>query len=377
MKKTTRIAAIVICMILMLQIPAFAANGGNASVAGTAAVATALLVEDMYESSVIVRMADRAGASTATGAKGIAFEVICSDIQNIFCNLKAGLKTTLSKNSADAVADLVTTNKKGDVIQLIQCKDGTSKSQVEKVINQVRSGKYADAKLIGTKEFTASFNEKVAKEGLSQFCTDSKVSTKLTSKIADKALGIKPSVAQTFNSIAKPTGITAAIAATVSLAESMYRGDDVYTATGSVVEDTTVSAVSVAIAAVTSAELPAILTAIGASAAIANVAAGIVAFVIPVAGGYALYILADECQFEERVADVLEETVTVLSSVYANIEAKIIDFDIPQRTSGALTIVKDTSAEVKESVLSVGRAACNTAAEVTSNIATSVVSWFK
>ena len=38
---------------------------------------------DAYEESVISRMAGRAGASTVTGAKGIAFEIIYADAQNL------------------------------------------------------------------------------------------------------------------------------------------------------------------------------------------------------------------------------------------------------------------------------------------------------
>lgn len=106
------------------------------------------------------------------GAKGISFEIIYSDIKNVFHNVKDGLKTKLSASSIDDLADLVTTNKSGEVVQHIQCKDGTSPAQIGKAIKQVSSGKYSSAELVGTKEFTAIYNEKAAAQGITQAATD-------------------------------------------------------------------------------------------------------------------------------------------------------------------------------------------------------------
>lgn len=376
MKKIVRIMASVLCATLMIQVPAFASDLGSAGAIGAVGAVSALGVENIYEASVIARMTGRAGASTVNGAKGISFEIIYSDIKNIFCNFKNGFKTKLSSSSIDPVADLVTTNKSGEIIQSIQCKDGTSVTQINKVVEQVSSGKYSSTELVGTKEFTALYNEKAAANGVTQTATNSGVSTKTTSKVANKALGIAPSGAQLLKTTAKNSGIAAAITGCISLAESIYRGDDIYTATGNVVEDASISAVSIAVATVASAELPVILTALGASATVASVGAAAVAFIIPVAGGYALYILADKVHFGEKVADTMESVVASITSTYHNIEAKVISFDIPGKASSAWAIVTNTGEIVKDTVWDFGQSACDTVADTVGNWISDVKSWF-
>lgn len=153
-----------------------------------------------------------------------------------------------------------------------------------------------------------------------------------------------------MNSTLKNSGLAAAITGCISLAESIYRGEDVYTATGKMVEDTSISAVSVALATVTSAELPALLTTIGASAAVANTAAAVVAFIVPVAGGYALYILADKCQFGEKIADALADATDAITNAYHQVEAKVVGCDIPGKAALAWTALSETGANVKDSV---------------------------
>ena len=376
MKKIVRIMACVLCTTLMIQIPAFASDLDSAGAIGTVGTVSAMGVENIYEASVIARMTGRAGASTVKGAKGISFEIIYSDIKNMFSNIKNGFKTKLSASSIDTVADLVTTNKSGEVVQLIQCKDGTSPAQIKNVIEEVSAGKYSSTELVGTKEFAALYNEKAAANGVTQTATNSGVSTKTTSKVANKALGIAPSGTQLLKATAKNSGISAAISGCISLAESVFRGDDVYTAAGNMVEDASISAVSIALATVTSAELPAILTALGASAAVANAGAAVVAFAIPVAGGYALYILADKFHFGEKVADALESMVTSIKSTYHNVEAKVISFDIPEKCSTAWAAVADAGEAVKDAVWDFGESACGTVAETVGNWFSGVRSWF-
>lgn len=316
MKKFTCVILVALCFMFKFQVSAEASSIETAGMVSAAGTATAMGVENLYEASVVARMNGRAGASTVNGAKGISFEIIYSDIKNVLDGFKGGMKTKLSASSIDDLADLVTTNKNGEIVQLIQCKDGTSTTQIDNVIKQVSSGKYASAELVGTKEFAEIYNEKAATKGITQKATNSGISTNTTSKVADKALGIAPAKNSVLKSTVKNSGIFAAMAGCISLAESVYRGDDIYTTTGSLVEDTSISTVSVALATVSSAELPAILTAMGVSAAAANTAAAVVAFIVPVAGGYALYVLADECQFEEKVADTMQDVVSVLSGTY-------------------------------------------------------------
>ena len=340
MKKKARYISIVLALTLCLApITQVSALAYDSSAAGAVAVAGAMGVENIYESTVIARMSGRAGAATANGAKGISFEIIYSDVKNIFHNFKDGLKTNLSASSIDDVADLVTTNKAGDIIQLIQCKDGGSESQFYKMIRQVGSGKYSSAELVCTQELASRFNDKAPSKGISQKATDSGISTKTTTRIANKALGITPSGSELFKSSVKNASVAAAITACISLAESIYRGDDVYATTANLVEDTAISAVSITLATISSAELPALLTALGASAAVANTAAAVVAFLVPVAGGYALYILADKCQFDETLADTLEEVVNAITDTYSKVEAKVVSLDIPAKTASVWEFV--------------------------------------
>lgn len=376
MKKIVRIWASAIVATLMVQIPAFASDLGAAGATGTVGALSAIGVENIYEASVVARMTGRAGASTVNGAKGISFEIIYSDIKNIFFNAKNGLKTKLSPSSIDPVADLVTTNKTGEIVQLIQCKDGTSPTHIKNVVDQVSAGKYSSAELVGTKEFASLYNESATANGVTQTATNSGVSTKTTSKVANKALGIAPSVGQLLKTTAKNAGIAAAITGCISLAESIYRGDDVYTATGNVVEDASISAVSIGLATVASAEIPAVLAALGASATVASAGAAVVAFIVPVAGGYALYILADKVHFGEKVADTMESIVASITSTYRNIEAKVISFDIPGKASTACAVVLDTGAIVKDTVQDWGKSAYGTVAETVGGWFSGVRSWF-
>lgn len=372
MKKIITIAVLLVSMVCASSITTYAYDAEMAGTISTTGAAALMGIEDAYEASVIARMTGRAGATSPYGAKGIAFEIIYSDLKNAFCNLKDGLKTTLSASSIDDLADLVTTNKSGDIMQLIQCKDGTSTTQVNNLISQVVGGKYSEAELVCTSELATLYNEKASAKGVSQVATDSGISTNTTSKIANKALGIAPSGAELLKATAKNSGIAAAIAACVSLAESIYNGNDIYTTTSGAVEDASISAVSVALASVSAAEIPALLTAMGASAVVANTTAAVVAIVVPVAGGYALYLLADECQFEEKLADGLEELTATLSMIYQNISTKITACEIPEKVISAWDTAKQSGAEIKDSVKSIGESVALTATATLNGIGT----WF-
>jgi len=350
MKNIIRIMVVAFCITLTTLVPALACDTSVAGTIGATGAVAALGVENAYEASVVARMRGRAGAATVNGAKGISFEIIYSDIKNAFYNVKGGLKTKLSASSIDDLADLVTTNKSGEVVQLIQCKDGISPAQIDKAIRQVSSGKYSSAELVGTREFASLYNQKAASDGISQTATNSGISTKTTTKVANKALGIAPSGSQLLSSTLKNSGIAAAITGCISLAESIYRGDDVCVATGNLVEDASISAVSVAMATITSAELPALLTTIGTSATVANTAATVVAFVIPVAGGYVLYILADKCQLGTKIAGALSDAADAIVKTYHRVEGKIAVWDISNKANLAWSSISEGGANVKNLV---------------------------
>ena len=361
MKNTVRVMVISFCMMLTAIVPAFAYDGGTAGAVGAVGIATAMGVESAYETSVVARTSGRAGASTVNGAKGISFEIIYCDIKNAFHNIKGGLKTSLSASSIDEVADLVTTNKAGEVVQLTQCKDGTSVTQIDKVIQQAGSGKYSSAELVGTTEFSSLYNEKATAKGVAQVATDSGISTKTTTKVANKALGIAPSGTQVLKSALKNSAISAMIIGCVSLPESIANGNDAYMTAGKLVEDATVSAVSTAMATVISAELPALLATLGASAVAANVATTVATIVVPIVGGYALYILADECQFAEKTADALAAGVGVIADAYHEAETAVESFDISEKASLAWDAVSEMGVSVKGSVCDFTKTACESA----------------
>lgn len=347
MKKTLCVIAIVLCGILTTPGSAQAYGGEIAGTIGTIGTATVIGAESAYEASVIKRIGNRAGASTASGAKGICLEVIYSDMKNFVQNPTNRLKTSLSLSSVDPVADLITTNKTGEVVRLIQCKDGISVTQINKVIEQVSSGKYATVELVGTTEFASLYNKKATAQGISQFATDSGISTNTTTKIAHKALGIAPSETQVFKAVSRNSGIGAAAASCLSLAESIYRGDSFYATAGNLIEDTSISAVSVTLATIASSEMPAFLASLGAGAVTANVATAVVAIAIPVASGYVLYLLADECQLEENIADIMEDIAVSVTTTYHNVEEAVISYDIPSKAAIVWETMANASSNLK------------------------------
>lgn len=144
-----------------------------------------------YEASVIARMSGRAGASTVKGAHGIAFEVLYMDkqnLQNFLCIFKPKEIVKLSESSIDQVADLIVVNSKSEVIGFIQCKD--SPKGISKILNQVMEGQYDNATLVGTKECAKLFNKAAKEAGIDATMVDSGISHKLTTNIAEKALGM-------------------------------------------------------------------------------------------------------------------------------------------------------------------------------------------
>ena len=314
---------LIICTLLGLSAPAFAA--GESAAVGTAAVAGVESLAQYYEASVIARMAGRAGASTVDGAKGIAFEVIYSDVKNLFGNFANGLKTALSSSSTDQAADLVTTNRSGEVIELIQCKDGTSATQVRNVLAQVSNGKYENVELAGTEEFAALFNTKAAEAGIEQRATNSHISTETTSRIARDSLGAAPSQATIMMSALKSAGIAAGITAVASIGESIIRGDSFYDATGHVVTNTGISAISVAFGCLTKAEITALLLALGASTAATTVVAGTIGILVPIGVGYALYVIAEKNGFEQGIASLAASLGQRISTVANEIKTFLED----------------------------------------------------
>lgn len=221
------------CIVFSSVVRTQAAVSTESIGAGAALVSDAVV--EAYEASVISEMAGRAGSSTVQGAKGIAFEIIYKDLKNLenfICVFKPTERFALSLSSTDEVADLIVTNKDASVIRLIQCKDGTSVSQIRKILQQVMDGKYADASLVGTKECAAEFNRLAAAKGIDAKMIDSGISTELTKKIAEKAVGGK--IATLVKSASKSAKAGGVLCGAVSAIASVINGDTVPQTVGNV-----------------------------------------------------------------------------------------------------------------------------------------------
>lgn len=263
-------------------------------------------IESLYEASVIARMAGRAGAATESGAKGIVFEVLYSDVKNFFYNIKDGLVTKLSSSSTDPVADLVTTDKNGTIIELIQCKDGTSSAQINSVLKAVSNGKYDGAELVGTREFCSIYGEKAEELGISQMATNSGISTKTTTKIAQKAIGTQPSLQQVVSSTFNSSALAAGITGVISIAESVYNHEDFFTATGNLITNSGISATSVTFGCLSKAGISQLMLSLGATSTVAATTSALVGLLVPAGVSYVLILIAEEEGFKATMRDIVK-----------------------------------------------------------------------
>ncbi len=203
--------------------------------ATTAAAATNIAVTAAEKGSdqyVINSMHGRAGATSPTGAKGIAFEAKYCMKENIK-NIGKGVKTEYTKNSTAQTVDVVkkTTKDCKKVVERYQCKD--TPASAKNVIKQVESGKYNSAQLVGTTESANAYNAEAAKKGITKVMQDSGISTKETQRIAEKALG-KQTIKSAAQSASKAGAIGAVLGGGVALVESISNGDDFADTTGNV-----------------------------------------------------------------------------------------------------------------------------------------------
>lgn len=352
MKKFIRILAIVLCFAFCAQVSALAVDQSTAAVVGTAGMTAAIAAENAYETSVVARMTGRAGAKAPTGSKGISFEVLYTDLMNFIKNPK-GSRTALSASSIDNVADVFTIDASGNTT-LYQLKSGTSSTNTRYTVEQMRLGKYEGIGLVGTRESSALINEEAAAKGITQRATNSGISDNTISRFADRALCNTPSASQVFNQTVKVSGAAAGVAALVSLAESIYCEHNLYEATGNIVENSLVSGTSVAMASVVTAEMPALLGALGVSATAASAATTVVGLLVPVAAGYVLYMIADEYGFEERVAEAMEQVVATVSEFAGEVKVTVVEWDIPEKASSVWSSAVDSGAVAVDTVAAFG-----------------------
>ena len=322
----------VIMVLLMVGILPIAANAVHIE-EGAAAVAAANAGQNAFDTFIVYQMEGRAGASTASGAKGIAFEVIETKIYNLL-HLFDGNKAKLSPSSTDPEADIQIFNKLGELIKQIQCKDGTSDSQIQKTIDSIKSGKYSESELVGTKEFAEAYNAKAAKQGVAKMAENSGVSTGTTSRIADKAVGAIPTGIDLIKSTVKMSGIGALVGGMISTAESIINEDDLPTAAGNITTDTMVSALSCSVIPVSQAALATLLGALECTTAVTAAATTAVGIIAPMAAGTCLYIFVNELDLQARIADCAEELGVKATELYADVQDYLQQLNCPEKAEG-------------------------------------------
>lgn len=161
-------------------------HGNNKSLSSQAnAGHRAVVTKTAYESSVIARAIDRAGANPHL--KGHIHEVLVKDACNARNLLSMnGASTELTRSTTASTVDLVTT-RGGKVIERIQVKDVTSRAGIDKLVKQCASGKYRSAQLVGSEESAEAFNKAAEKAGISKRMSSTGVSSKSTESLAQRA----------------------------------------------------------------------------------------------------------------------------------------------------------------------------------------------
>lgn len=202
------------------------------------AVGTAC-TRDLYESSVVNRMLARKNGLTEKGISGIALEVLDVDQLNARDILKPGRQTKLTTNTRATQLDAVT--REGGVnVRRYQYKDTPNSTAT--TIKQVKSGKYNQATMRGTKESAEAFNNAAERVGINKRMEASSISSKTTNRIGDKALTLKDgtinasTLATDLAGAAKSTAVGAAgITAAIEVGKSIINGDELETCANHVV----------------------------------------------------------------------------------------------------------------------------------------------
>ena len=192
------------------------------------------IAREGYEASVVHRMAGRAGAEPPKGSPGIALEIMATDKRNMKDLLKPDTVTKLTKSSTATQVDAVTT-KSGKVIERIQYKDTVSPSGVRKTVNQVKSGKYQQAQLWGTKEAAKQYNDMAKVEGISKRMHSTGISHNSTQRVGDKFTKQPIKAASLGDAVKHSTAIAVGITAATEVVKSVANGDSVGECTANVV----------------------------------------------------------------------------------------------------------------------------------------------
>ena len=163
---------------------------------------------NVYEASVGMRALNRAGQNPQM--KGIVQEIMYCDKYNTnMGNILNGYHMDLTKSTTAHMKDVIAKNSAGKVVGHAQLKDTISNAGVRKTVQQIKSGHYSKTRVIGTEETAAKVNKVLEKCGVKQRVESSGISSKTTSRIADKTLGKMPTIS-TMSSAAKAGGVTGA-----------------------------------------------------------------------------------------------------------------------------------------------------------------------
>ena len=163
---------------------------------------------NVYEASVGMRALNRAGQNPQM--KGIVQEIMYCDKYNTnMGNILNGHHMDLTKSTTAHMKDVIAKNSAGKVVSHAQLKDTISNAGVRKTVQQIKSGHYSKTRVIGTEETAAKVNKVLEKYGVKQRVESSGISSKTTSRIADKTLGKMPTIS-TMSSAAKAGGVTGA-----------------------------------------------------------------------------------------------------------------------------------------------------------------------
>lgn len=163
---------------------------------------------NVYEASVGMRALNRAGQNPQM--KGVGHEIMCCDKYNLNPgNILNGRHMDLTKSTTAHMKDVIAKNSAGKVVGHAQLKDTISNAGVRKTVQQIESGHYSKTKVIGTEETAAKVNKVLEKHGFKQRVESSGISSKTTSRIADKTLGKMPTISA-VSSAAKAGGVTGA-----------------------------------------------------------------------------------------------------------------------------------------------------------------------
>lgn len=163
---------------------------------------------NVYEASVGMRALNRAGQNPQL--RGIVHEILyCDQYNTNMGNILNGHHMDLTKSTTAHMKDVIAKNSAGKVVGHAQLKDTISNAGVRKTVQQIKSGHYSKTRVIGTEETAAKVNKVLEKYGVKQRVESSGISSKTTSRIADKTLGKMPTIS-TLSAAAKAGGVTGA-----------------------------------------------------------------------------------------------------------------------------------------------------------------------